>query len=353
MKELRYSGKPLAYLDQNILDALLKANDKDQNFIKGFLSRIQIVYSDITLQEIHLSGQNNPDYTKSFLQLLHDIKAHYISIEVDQNWKPLDTIRGSSKSPFYHYQSFIENIKYDELIQQLKMNTFALYGGIKDFNQLAIKQVCNQNKLLDDLEKQLNYLKEPDSDDPIILQFIKEKEIELQILKSKIPDFKANVDFITQKVKEANHETDAHIAFRTHLGINIDKIKQIQFPNVIEKIWKSIQLNNDSLENLEFDVFCKINSDICNPNRGLTDFEKIHSIYTILNLIGYMPEKKVKNEGKFIASDRDISHVGYASYCHYFITNDERLLNKSKAIYEYLNIQTEVLEIPLFKKAPR
>ncbi|MDM1277703.1 hypothetical protein HXZ65_05475 [Acinetobacter indicus] len=347
MSEPKYSGKPLAYLDQNILDSFLKAHNKDENFIQGFLSRVQVVYSDVTLQEIHLAGINNSDYTKKFLQLLGDINAHHISLELDENWKPLDTIRGSSNSPFHHYQFFLENRQYDELIHEHKKNIFALYGGITDFNQLAIKQLCNQNELLNDLENQLKHLRTFNSNDPIIIQFIEEKEIELQVLESQMPDFENNVNFTTQKLEEANCETDAHIAFRRELGINIDKIKTIQFPNVVEKIWKSIQSNNDYLKNIDFNTFCQIDSDINNRNRKLTDFEKIHAIYTILNLIGYMPEKKVKNEGKFIASDRDISHVAYASYCHFFITNDERLLNKSRAIYEYLNIQTEVLKFPL------
>ena len=347
MSEPKYSGKPLAYLDQNILDAFLKAEDKDKSFIEGFLSRVQVVYSDITLQEIHFAGLKNPDYTKSFLQLLMNINAHYISIQIDQNWKPLDGIRGSANSPFHHYQSFLENRKYDELIRQLKMNTFALYGGIKDFDQFTIKQVCNQTELLNDLERQLNSLKELDTIDPFINCFIKEKELELQILKSQIPNFEKAVFFTAEKLEEANAETDAHLAFRNQFGINIDKIKEIEFPNVIKKIWRYIQSNNDVFEKMVFDDFCQISSDISNPSRELTDFEKIHSIYTILNLIGYMPEKKVKNEKKFIASDRDISHVAYASYCHYFITNDERLMNKSRAIYEYLNIPTAVLEIPL------
>lgn len=353
MSEPKYSGKPLAYLDQNILDAFLKADEKDKSFIEGFLSRIQVVYSDITLQEIHFAGLKNADHTNSFLQLLMDINAHYISIQIDQNWKPLDGIRGSSNSPFHHYQFFLENRQYDELISQIKMNTFALYGGIKDFDQLKIKQVSSQNELLNDLERQLNSLDELDGNNPIIHLFLKEKEAEFQILKSQMPNFEEAVISTTEKLAEANAETDAHLAFRNKLGINIDKIKQIEFPNVIEKIWTYIQSNNEVFAKMIFDDFCQISSDINNPNRKLTDFEKIHSIYTILNLIGYMPEKKVKNERKFIASDRDISHVAYASYCHYFITNDERLIDKSRAIYEYLNIPTEVLHIPLFKKAPQ
>lgn len=353
MSELKYSGKPLAYLDQNILDAFLKADEKDKSFIEGLLSRVQVVYSDITLQEIHFAGEKSPEHTKFFLQLLMDINAHYISIEIDQNWKPLDGIRVSENSPFHHYQFFLENRQYDELISQAKMNKFALYGGVQDFDQLKINQVYSQNNFLNDLERQLNSLYELDSKDPIIRSFIEEKEVELEILKSQMPDFEEAVIFTTEKLAEANAETDAHLAFRKQLGVNIDKIKEIEFPNVIEKIWRYIQSNNYVLEKMAFNDFCQISSDLNNPNRKLTNFEKIHSIYTILNLIGYMPEKKVKNEKKFTASDRDISHVAYASYCHYFITNDERLVNKSRAIYEYLNIPTEVLEIPLFNKAPK
>jgi len=346
MSEEQYSGKPLAYLDQNILDAFLKAKDENKSFIEEFKSKVQVVYSDITLQEIHLAGS---EYSQFFLQLLQDINAHHISIQIDQNWKPTNTLRGSLKSPFHHYQIFLENRQYDEMLVQCKMNTFALYGGIKDFHQLADQQIINQHNLLNDLENQLNILKEIRNKDPIVLQFIKQKEEELDSLKCKIPTFENSVTFSTEKLKEANCKLDAHLAFRKALGINIDKIKEINFPNVIEKIWKSIQLNNNILKNIEFHDFCQINFDPTAYERELTDFEKIHAIYSILNLIGYMPEKKVKNEAKFIASDRDISHVAYACLCSYFITNDERLLNKSRAIYEYLNIDTEVLEISVFK----
>lgn len=42
MSEEKYLGKPLAYLDQNILDAFLKADDKDKSFIEEFLSKFKL-----------------------------------------------------------------------------------------------------------------------------------------------------------------------------------------------------------------------------------------------------------------------------------------------------------------------
>lgn len=349
MNEQHYSGKPLAYLDQNILDSFIKKEKEQEVFIDGFKQRFQVVYSDITLQEIHLSGLADFEYTQSFLKILQRLDAMYISIRLDQNWKPINQIEGSSKSPFHHYQLFLENRKYDSLLKKFKMSSFALYGGIEDYNKLADDQINHQYDLLIDLEDQLNKLKETKTEDVIILKFIEQKELEFENLKKQMLIFKKDVHFSSETLKEANSEMDAHIAFRKALGINIDKIEEITFPNVIEKIWQSIQMKNDSLKKMNFEDFCQINYDPTDNDRNLTDFEKIHSIYFILNFIGYKPEKKVKNERKFIASDRDISHVAYASFCNYFITNDERLLNKSKAIYEYLNINTHATDIPLFK----
>ncbi|WP_249451905.1 hypothetical protein [Acinetobacter indicus] len=96
-----------------------------------------------------------------------------------------------------------------------------------------------------------------------------------------------------------------------------------------------------SLDEIQLDDFLQIRN-------VKHSFEKIHVMYTNLNLMGFRPEKKVKNEKKFISSQSDISHVAYANYCDYFITNDERLADKSDAIYEYLEIPTEILNIPKF-----
>ena len=49
-EKLEYSGKPLAYLDQNILDGFLNCQKDDLDFIKGFIEHVQVVYSDSTFQ---------------------------------------------------------------------------------------------------------------------------------------------------------------------------------------------------------------------------------------------------------------------------------------------------------------
>jgi hypothetical protein len=52
MEELKNYLKPLAYLDQNILDYLSKETEVDDEAIQFLKENFQIVYSSITLQEI-------------------------------------------------------------------------------------------------------------------------------------------------------------------------------------------------------------------------------------------------------------------------------------------------------------
>ena len=164
---------------------------------------------------------------------------------------------------------------------------------------------------------------------------------ELDQMKVKMSEFEAVVRNNAEHIKQANSETDAHLAYRNELKIKIDLINKIEPPNTLLKIWNKLQEDNELLRDKELNDFLQINNCV-------HKFEKIHAIYTNLNITGFRPEKKVKNEKKFVSAQTDISHVAYASYCDYLITNDERLFDKSKVIYEYLEISTQVINIPRF-----
>lgn len=61
----------------------------------------------------------------------------------------------------------------------------------------------------------------------------------------------------------------------------------------------------------------------------------------IIELKNFYPEK-MKN---FRSRLYDIGHIIYASYTELFITNDAKLLQKAKIIYDFLNIKTKVLSL--------
>ncbi|WP_407303543.1 hypothetical protein [Acinetobacter sp.] len=342
MIEPKYSGKPLAYLDQNILDGLIDCIDNDSLFVEGFVDRYQEVYSDISFQEIYKAGKKDKKYSDAFLSLLNRLHAIYLKPVMDEQFRFTGQMRLLSDSTIELYEEYIsESLKYDEFINPLQKNIFAMYGGIQDYKSMADSQIETQYKLLEFLDHQINILKNEKIEHPLFNLFIKQKEDELDDLKKHMPAFEETVRKNADCMKHANSEKDAHLAYRKELKLNIDEINQHQFPNILMKIWETLKANNSSLDGLELDAFLGIKNVEHN-------FEKIHAIYSNLNLSGYRPEKKVKNEKKFISAQADISHVAYASYCHYFITNDGRLADKSLVIYEYLKINTEILSIPKF-----
>ena len=47
---------------------------------------------------------------------------------------------------------------------------------------------------------------------------------------------------------------------------------------------------------------------------------------------------------------QDLEHIKVATYANYFVTNDKKLLNRAKVIFNLLDIKTEVLNLEDFKK---
>ncbi|MCA5932587.1 hypothetical protein LET06_16730 [Pectobacterium versatile] len=65
-----------------------------------------------------------------------------------------------------------------------------------------------------------------------------------------------------------------------------------------------------------------------------------------LEKIGYYRESIEKSRSRL----HDVSHMIHASYCDIFVTNDNKLLNKTKAVYSFLTIKTRVLSMKEFIK---
>ena len=127
------------------------------------------------------------------------------------------------------------------------------------------------------------------------------------------------------------------------------------------KIIKSIKKNNsqkmldksdfdvliDHLRNIEFEAFSDIivykDENTLSLIRNSFNFRQnaIETLSHLCELKNIYPEK-IKNSRSRLY---DISHIIYASYTELFITNDAKLLQKAKIIYDFLNIKTEVLSL--------
>ncbi len=79
----------------------------------------------------------------------------------------------------------------------------------------------------------------------------------------------------------------------------------------------------------------------------------IELAFQILEMSGmYEDREKIKKKKTIEQIARswthDTSHVIYASYCEFFISNDEKLRNKAKAIYKFLEVPTVILDVNEF-----
>lgn len=65
------------------------------------------------------------------------------------------------------------------------------------------------------------------------------------------------------------------------------------------------------------------------------------TLFNLLDYLGYRSDKKTERSA--IARLADASHAYSAQACDYLITNDKRMIEKTKAVYSYLNVKTKVV----------
>jgi len=73
----------------------------------------------------------------------------------------------------------------------------------------------------------------------------------------------------------------------------------------------------------------------------------IFGLFMNLDFMGFEKDKIAGNHG-YMNLTTDATHCFYASYCDFFVTNDERTGKKSAAIYTYLGIDTKVMDMRKF-----
>ena len=71
----------------------------------------------------------------------------------------------------------------------------------------------------------------------------------------------------------------------------------------------------------------------------------IEKLARVLNQYGYYRDNSIRtiNSGEY-----DITHMIYATFCDYFVIQDNRLYNRALAIYYYLSVQINVFKLDEF-----
>lgn len=303
--------------------------------VKIFIDSFHIVYSDETLKEI----QRSSGYEDKFLEVLRKLDAFHLKIVVKQpGFVITDQATLSNTDPFQVFNEFCENTSLGVGVEDvLKQELLKFSGGrkgdsIADIHEEALNKLPSFKKEILKNFKGIWYLLR------IPLFFIFEYE-----------SFKLKRTFKLYREEMSKHVPDTRdwngmYDFRSATGLDPKILNNIEPPNVIEKIWNLYEgffTDTDRINDLE-DLFL-IKSNIIYADRSIYTHQKITMMYHMLNTIGYEPDSKLHKEKRLIASLSDGSHSSVASFCNVFMSKDKSLVLKTRAIYEYLQVKTEVV----------
>src|SRR5690606_8305936 len=133
-------------------------------------------------------------------------------------------------------------------------------------------------------------------------------------------------------------------AFEAVTGLGALVLKNIEPPNVVEKVFEKVRKSMEGSD-LDIDIFFGVKPQPYEAKnyREKTLFEKVNGIYHQLNFLGYYRDTGMKTSRGFVRSSSDMTHAGMASFCHLLLCRDEGLVLKAAAAYEYLGVRTKIL----------
>ncbi len=336
-----YDGKPTVYLDQNILDMIVKypVLISHGKFV-GY--DFQVIYSDETLNEIERSGEPN-----KFLQVLEKLKARQIIFEVNENFQRTGHVAIKPYiNPFTVYKTYITADELDVITEDICHNysdfMFHLFSNKESQNiSTFLENDANlfqktRNEVFKNLEELKNHIPKE-----IYLNMADYSQSEFEKMTQQ---YKENQNLILNNMLA--NEIDIYSTlgqngikkYEEITGINGIILNNIEPPNVLLKIYSLYQqLHN--FDNVSINDFYLNSGNLF--DRELFDYEKVSNIYLILNILGYKRDKGFhKKQNRLISAQSDGEHLSYACYCDFLFSSDKALIDKAKAIFEFLDIKT-------------
>tara|TARA_B100001250_G_scaffold385436_1_gene381177 strand:- start:1257 stop:2312 length:1056 start_codon:yes stop_codon:yes gene_type:complete len=333
----QYSGNPILYLDQNVLDIFVKYGMIE--FGQRLKDKYQVVYSNETLKEI----KRSVGCEQGFLNVLKDFEALHLRIVFDQpGFIETDKAALTNRDVFEAYQEFCANDNdFGNIEKSMNQWLFKFSGGRQGENLSDIhrEQLAAFIQLTDGM---LEAGEELSSEIKVKLQFY--SKLLNEHFESTLHDLETTIEKDIADTKEWNGIK----LYRESVGLGPKELNNIDPPNVIEKIWDATKANlPKTLQVTSLEDFFQINVNPINPERPYHLHQKVTAIYNMLNTLGYFPDSKVYKERRFIAAMSDNSHASMASFCNLLLSRDENFVRKTRAVYEYLGVPTEVQLVTL------
>ncbi|NMD50809.1 hypothetical protein HG547_04075 [Shewanella sp. DNRA4] len=334
-----YQGKPTAYLDHNILDLLVK--NPTLSFKEDLRKKYQILYSDENLKEIKRSGENG----SQFLDVLDYLEAMHLKFALTPRFECTGDAMISITKPVDAYRNYCQNIEpvYEQLEKSTSQSLLKFYGGRNGdtFDDIKNEQIGAFDNLLSHIKTLVN-VDEIQKFSPDINKHVSAYTSELK--RSYNEALNQSSQALRKYVSDESNYSGVN-DYREKTGIGPVQLNNIEPPNVLEKIWIAHK-DVDGYAGLNFTIeqFYGISF---NPiyNREMYLFEKITSIYNVLNIVGYYPDSKMKKAERFTAAMSDAGHASIGSFADFVFSRDIAFVKKTRAAYEFLQAKAQVIEV--------
>lgn len=323
-----------AYLDHNVLNDM---HDGQEQRIFDFLDKnqLRVVYSDQNIDEIVASVKRKDN----FVGVLSSLNALHINSPLDGNWKPTNELNIRAIHPDMRIQELEEARSSTTDISDGNELLAAIFGGV---GELSI--VDSVNNQLDEAQRMVD---EVLAESPEYSSLVDLKGFEAKMKEAR----NGVTNQIAQMEKELleNGSPFSSDNIVQHLGYSISEISSVESPEAIIKLWKMVGPKLGGYETIEEYQAATIQAS--GAKFGLhgteeqTVIQRANDLYLWLNIIGFHRDEKMGKPRRMKASMADMNHASYAfTCCSHFICRDKRLRYKAEAIYEHLNVATNIID---------
>ena len=287
---------PTIYIDQNILGFITEGS-----FPLSKIQNVKWVYSNT-----HFSEFSNSENDMKFVNVLDDIKAAFLEVKFDSNFNATDTaLLHRNEAAAFRYT------KFKQIVQESDVNSRVFDEMIVALNGGGLNRSAEEVA-----DTTFDFLNHSDFNEHQVKEITKIKS-----------------DYINRLSELEKRNADI-VKTRKNMGIPKSGLTGISGENVLAKVWKTIEESVD----VDIDTFFGFS--------GKDEPSKVTGIVrccAVMDVIGFHSERKCRKVDRISNVLSDSQHIANASFCSAIISNDEALVQRAKAIYEYLNISTKVI----------
>ena len=278
--------------------------------------RFRWVYSYVHLNEVARGGNTH------VLEGMRHLKAVEICDVLNDEFKSVGNIKLRSYiEPKERYRQHLEAISGYENSDDIMIEHLLRLFGADNFEQLSLTPEMLRNEI-----------------DRLTSDTDSERRAELQ----------ERAEAVSVEMQETInlHLKERCPIDKTRLSMGLTssaRAKAEMSESPIDALWKVI---GSSMGGIPKDQFFGFEANPFIKDVPHTQHGALGGAHTVLNLLGFSPDKGLAKREKIKNIMSDGQHVGMASYCNGLLSADKRFCNKANAIYTHIGSNTKALWFP-------